>query len=104
MHHVFQGIDVGGTDFDRRLLCIQREIIGPRHTKMQQGLLDKTKEPFSVRAKQFWDIQIARKVSEHFVRKIFLSFLFLYVQTCNFVFVFGNNSYRLGVQYLNLRN
>lgn len=58
----FEGIDVGGTHFDRRLLCIQREIIGPRHMKMQQGLLDKSKEPFSVRAKQFWDIQTARKL------------------------------------------
>ncbi|XP_046548823.1 mRNA-capping enzyme-like [Haliotis rubra] len=47
----FEGQDVGKTDFDRRLLCIQKEIISPRHAKIQQGMLDKTKEPFSVRAK-----------------------------------------------------
>lgn len=60
----FEGIDVGGTHFDRRLLCIQKEIIGPRHTKIQQGQIDKSKEPFSVRAKQFWDVQIAKKLLE----------------------------------------
>ena len=27
----FKSIDVGQTDFERRLLCIQKEIIGARH-------------------------------------------------------------------------
>ncbi|XP_014784120.1 mRNA-capping enzyme [Octopus bimaculoides] len=58
----FMGKDVGGTDFERRLLCIKKEIIEPRHSRMIEGLLDKTKEPFSVRAKDFWDISISRKL------------------------------------------
>ena len=59
---LLQGQDVGKTDFDRRLLCIDKEIIGARNTKIQQGMLDKSKEPFSVRAKPFWDVSVSRKV------------------------------------------
>ncbi|XP_064597086.1 LOW QUALITY PROTEIN: mRNA-capping enzyme-like [Liolophura sinensis] len=58
----FEGLDVGGTDFERRLLCIQKEIIGPRYAKMQKGLLDKSRETFSVRAKPFWDVSLSRKL------------------------------------------
>ncbi|BFZ11350.1 hypothetical protein BsWGS_14390 [Bradybaena similaris] len=57
----FEGLDVGKTDFDRRLLCIEKEIVGPRNTKISQGTLDKTKEPFSVRLKPFYDITMSRK-------------------------------------------
>ncbi|XP_055871008.1 mRNA-capping enzyme-like [Biomphalaria glabrata] len=60
----FEGIDVGGTDFDRRLLCIEKEIIGPRNIKAQQGTLDKSKEPFSVRLKNFFDITMSPKILE----------------------------------------
>uniref|UniRef100_A0A0B7AGH9 mRNA guanylyltransferase n=1 Tax=Arion vulgaris TaxID=1028688 RepID=A0A0B7AGH9_9EUPU len=60
----FEGLDVGKTDFDRRLLCIKKEIIGPRYTKIQEGSLDKTKEPFSVRLKEFFDITMSRKILE----------------------------------------
>ncbi|RUS87888.1 hypothetical protein EGW08_004366, partial [Elysia chlorotica] len=60
----FEGLDVGRTDFDRRLLCIEKEIIGPRYTKMQQGTLDKSKEPFSVRIKNFFDITMSQKILE----------------------------------------
>ncbi|GFS12583.1 mRNA-capping enzyme [Elysia marginata] len=60
----FEGLDVGRTDFDRRLLCIEKEIIGPRYTKMQQGTLDKSKEPFSVRIKSFFDITMSQKILE----------------------------------------
>ena len=55
-------MDVGGTDFDRRLLCIQKEIIGPRHEKIRRGQLDKSSEPFSIRAKPFWDLVTAQSV------------------------------------------
>ncbi|KAL5013443.1 hypothetical protein ScPMuIL_007713 [Solemya velum] len=58
----FEGQEVGKTDFERRLLCIEKEVIGPRYVKMQQGALDKTKEPFSVRAKPFWDVSVCRKI------------------------------------------
>ncbi|ESO99998.1 hypothetical protein LOTGIDRAFT_213204 [Lottia gigantea] len=60
----FEGQEVGKTDFDRRLLCIQKEIIGPRHAKIQQGMLDKNIESFSVRSKPFWDVTISQKLLE----------------------------------------
>ncbi|XP_050415572.1 mRNA-capping enzyme [Patella vulgata] len=58
----FEGQEVGKTDFDRRLLCIQKEIIGPRHAKIQHGMLDKNKEPFSIRSKPFWDVTMSEKL------------------------------------------
>lgn len=58
----FNAQPVGDCDFNIRLQCIEREIISPRHEKMKTGLIDKTQEPFSVRPKQFFDINISRKV------------------------------------------
>ncbi|XP_052763075.1 mRNA-capping enzyme-like [Mya arenaria] len=58
----FEGKEVGKTDFNTRILCIEKEIIGPRHAKMSAGKLDKAREPFSVRIKPFWDIVTARKL------------------------------------------
>uniref|UniRef100_UPI00358ED781 mRNA-capping enzyme isoform X2 n=1 Tax=Myxine glutinosa TaxID=7769 RepID=UPI00358ED781 len=55
---------VGECDFRRRLLCIDREIIKPRHEKMKLGLIDRAREPFSIRAKPFWDISQARNLLE----------------------------------------
>ena len=37
------------SDFGTRLLCIEKEIVGARNAYIQQGLIDKTKEPFSIR-------------------------------------------------------
>ena len=59
---MFQGQPVGQCDFNIRLLCIEKEIISPRMEKMKTGQIDKTKEPFSVRNKPFFDIHAARKV------------------------------------------
>ncbi|KAG8184984.1 hypothetical protein JTE90_024519 [Oedothorax gibbosus] len=58
----FEGQDVGQTDFERRLLCINKEIIGPRRAAMESGKLDRSKEPFSVRAKDFWDIHHVKQI------------------------------------------
>lgn len=58
----FEGKEVGKVDFSTRLVCIEREIIGPRHAAITQGLFDKTKEPFSVRMKPFWDVSVCRKI------------------------------------------
>ncbi|KAK2176308.1 hypothetical protein NP493_672g01027 [Ridgeia piscesae] len=67
----FEGMDVGGTDFDRRLLCIQKEIIGPRHEKIRHGKLDKNSEPFSIRAKPFWDVVTAKSLLDgHFSKEV----------------------------------
>ncbi|XP_076084140.1 mRNA-capping enzyme-like isoform X2 [Mytilus galloprovincialis] len=58
----FMGQEVGKTDFRTRLVCIEKELIGPRHAKMKTGEIDKAKEPFSVRLKPFWDVSVCRKV------------------------------------------
>ncbi|XP_070781922.1 mRNA-capping enzyme isoform X2 [Enoplosus armatus] len=57
----FNGQPVGQCDFNIRLLCIEKEIISPRMEKMKTGQIDKTKEPFSVRNKPFFDIHASRK-------------------------------------------
>ncbi|XP_060947130.1 mRNA-capping enzyme isoform X2 [Limanda limanda] len=57
----FNGQAVGQCDFNIRLLCMEKEIISPRLEKMKTGQIDKTKEPFSVRNKPFFDIHAARK-------------------------------------------
>nr|KAG5691358.1 hypothetical protein BaRGS_033407 [Batillaria attramentaria] len=67
----FEGLDVGKTDFDRRLLCIEKEIVGARNYKMQQGLLDRARQPFSVRAKPFWELTVSQKLLEgHFAQNL----------------------------------
>ncbi|KAL4218429.1 hypothetical protein ACF0H5_023164 [Mactra antiquata] len=58
----FEGKDVGKTDFNTRMVCIEKEIVGARNDKIKMGQLDKTTEPFSVRIKPFWDIVTARKL------------------------------------------
>jgi mRNA-capping enzyme len=58
----FEGQDVGGTDFNTRLLCISKEIIGPRHELMKSGKINKALEPFSVRAKPFWDLSCTQSL------------------------------------------
>lgn len=60
---VFQGQPVGQCNFNIRLLCIEKEIISPRMEKMKSGQIDKTKEPFGVRNKPFFDIHASRKVN-----------------------------------------
>ncbi|XP_036406015.1 mRNA-capping enzyme [Megalops cyprinoides] len=60
----FNGQPVGQCDFNIRLLCIEKEIIFPRQEKMKNGQIDKTREPFSVRNKPFFDIHASRKLLE----------------------------------------
>ncbi|XP_007903271.1 mRNA-capping enzyme isoform X2 [Callorhinchus milii] len=67
----FSGKPVGDCDFNVRLSCIEKEIIQPRHEKMKTGQIDKTREPFSVRNKPFFDIHAARKLLEgSFAREV----------------------------------
>lgn len=44
------------------MYCIKKEIIEVRHQSMIKGTIDKTKEPFSVRLKEFWDITQAQNL------------------------------------------
>ncbi|XP_065062618.1 mRNA-capping enzyme-like [Rhopilema esculentum] len=66
----FQGQDVGQTDLDRRFLCIDKEIIGPRNQLTQEGRLDKLREPFSIRKKDFYNLEHAQWVLEKLIPKI----------------------------------
>jgi len=60
----FKGEEVGKCPFDTRLICIEKEIVTARHDAMKEGLLDKSKEPFSIRIKPFWDISQAKTLLE----------------------------------------
>ncbi|KAM6954379.1 mRNA-capping enzyme [Aplochiton taeniatus] len=60
----FNGQPVGQCDFNIRLVCMEKEIISPRMEKMKTGQIDKSKEPFSVRNKPFFDIHASRKVTD----------------------------------------
>ncbi|XP_026522331.1 mRNA-capping enzyme isoform X2 [Notechis scutatus] len=67
----FNAQPVGECDFNIRLSCIEKEIILPRHDKMKNGQIDKAQEPFSVRNKPFFDINIAKKLLEgNFAREV----------------------------------
>lgn len=53
----FMGQEVGKTSFRSvRLLCIEKEIINARIAAMEKGSINRAKEPFSVRKKEFWSI------------------------------------------------
>lgn len=58
----FEGCPVGKCEFQRRCVCIERELIAPRTQLMKDGRLDKSREPFSVRQKHFWPLNTIRKV------------------------------------------
>lgn len=58
----FEENEVGKVDFGTRLICIEKEIVTARNTYIQQGLIDKTKEPFSIRKKDFWDVADTHKL------------------------------------------
>jgi len=63
----YEGNEVGKCPFSTRLFCIEKEIVGARNTYITQGLIDKNKEPFSVRKKEFWDVSDAYKlISDEF--------------------------------------
>lgn len=55
---------MGKTEFNTRLTCIKKEIYEPRCNKIQQGLLDRNKEPFGIRPKPFWDLSMETRVTD----------------------------------------
>jgi mRNA-capping enzyme len=56
----FEGEEVGQTNFSTRLLCIDKELVQTRARAMEEGKIDKKKEPFGIRAKQFWSLSETR--------------------------------------------
>ena len=59
---MFKAQEVGRTDFCRRQLCINKELVGFRNKMIVDGVIDKTQEHFSVRQKEFWDIVDTHKL------------------------------------------
>lgn len=68
----FEGYDVGEQSFyPTRMGCIEHEIIAPRHQAIQKGIINKSKEPFSVRKKDFWDVtQASSLLGERFAKTL----------------------------------
>lgn len=66
----FEGQDVGKTDLERRMLCIDKEIIKPRNVGMQTGKIDKSQEPFSIRKKDFYPAEQVGWVLDKLIPKI----------------------------------
>ncbi|RNA22860.1 mRNA-capping enzyme isoform X1 [Brachionus plicatilis] len=52
----FEDDQVNQSNFDVRMQCIDREIIGPRHEALRVGKINRAMEPFSVRKKEFFPI------------------------------------------------
>ncbi|CAL4067552.1 unnamed protein product, partial [Meganyctiphanes norvegica] len=50
------GRDVMNDNFNMRFERIYTDLIHPRNAAITKGLLNKTKEPFSIRRKDFWDV------------------------------------------------
>lgn len=58
----FCDVQVGKCDFGTRLTCIEKEIVGARNHYIVKGVIDKSKEPFSIRKKEFYDVSEAYKL------------------------------------------
>lgn len=59
----FEGEDLGKQPFyPHRFRCIQSNLIAPRHVAIDKGIINKEREPFGVRVKEFWEVTTARKL------------------------------------------
>ncbi|KAJ8676876.1 hypothetical protein QAD02_012663 [Eretmocerus hayati] len=69
---MYDGRDVSKLSFyPERYEIIERKIMAGRHRAMEKGKIDKLKEPFSVRVKNFWDItQTANLLGEKFAKQL----------------------------------
>ncbi|XP_018494352.1 mRNA-capping enzyme-like [Galendromus occidentalis] len=52
-------------DFSEREWCIQREIIDVRRRYAQEGIIDLKEEPFSIRKKDFFPLEMTSKIIAH---------------------------------------
>ncbi|XP_050307535.1 mRNA-capping enzyme [Anthonomus grandis grandis] len=68
----FEGQDVSKMPFyPKRLQYLEYEIIKPRYTAMEQSIINKNLEPFSIRKKDFWPITQAHSLlGEKFARSL----------------------------------
>ncbi|CAG9814037.1 unnamed protein product [Phaedon cochleariae] len=69
---IFEGQQVGKLPFHTtRLHCLENEIIKPRYFAMENGAINKSLEPFSIRKKDFWQItQAASLLGEKFAKTL----------------------------------
>lgn len=58
----YQNEDFSKKSFEDRLIAIKHYIIAPRHEAMKRGMINRSNEPFSVRAKDFWDVIHAKSL------------------------------------------
>ncbi|XP_053950889.1 mRNA-capping enzyme isoform X1 [Anastrepha ludens] len=65
-------IDIGSQPFfPDRLRCIKDKIIDPRYEAITKGLINRPLEPFSIRQKEFWEIeQSAALLGEKFAKSL----------------------------------
>jgi mRNA-capping enzyme len=59
---MFNGNETGKIDFQRRLGCIQNEIVMPRYEAIAKKIIDRQQEPFGVRLKDFWPVENCEKI------------------------------------------
>ncbi|CAB3995497.1 mRNA-capping enzyme [Paramuricea clavata] len=62
----FQGHALGKMSHDVRTRCIDVDIVQPRNKAFQAGAFDKSKEPFSIRGKQFFSIEKSKWILKEF--------------------------------------
>lgn len=48
--------------FPNRLQCIDKDIVRVRHEAIGKGIINRGLEPFSIRAKEFWDIRQSKSL------------------------------------------
>lgn len=67
----FEKVNVGGTVFPTRVICIQKEIIQARGEAMKIGRIDSSLDSFGVRRKEFYGLEATAKLfSEEFNRNM----------------------------------
>lgn len=67
----FDDHNIGKEPFVERLKCIKKQLIDPRIKAMEEGIIHRPSEPFSVRNKEFWPIKhSASLLGEKFAKSL----------------------------------
>lgn len=68
---IYENEYIGGRPFRERLDCIRRKIVDVRSKAITTGRIDRSRDPFSVRNKDFWDLTMVPKlIGEKFKAQI----------------------------------
>jgi hypothetical protein len=60
---LFQNEKVAQRPFHERLNIVRRSIVDVRDEAVRRGLIDRRRDPFSIRVKEFYDLSATRKVT-----------------------------------------